>query len=112
MTQLTSFGLNALIDVNAQTGTTYTFVAGDAGKLVECSNAASITVTVPPVSSVARKKGVVIYIAQGGAGQVTLAPGAGVTLKKASTLKTRAQESVLALHYLGSDTWRVFGDME
>jgi hypothetical protein len=33
---------------NAQTGTTYTLVAADSGKLVTTSNASAITVTVPP----------------------------------------------------------------
>ena len=33
---------------NAQTGTTYTLVAGDSGKLVTTSNASPVTVTVPP----------------------------------------------------------------
>jgi hypothetical protein len=110
MTQLTSFGLNALIDINAQTGTTYTLVLSDAGKMVQCTNASAITLTVPLASSVAFKKGTVVYIAQGGAGQITVSPTVGVTLKKASTTKARAQESVLAIHYLGSDTWRLFGD--
>jgi len=32
---------------NAQTGTTYTLVAGDVGKLVTTSNASSVTVTIP-----------------------------------------------------------------
>ena len=39
--------------INTQTGTTYTFVLTDAGKLVTCDNAAAISVTVPPNSSVA-----------------------------------------------------------
>jgi hypothetical protein len=39
------------LTLNAQTGTTYTLVAADATyKLVTCSNAAAITVTVPPLS--------------------------------------------------------------
>ena len=39
---------DATLTFNAQTGTTYTLVAGDSGKLVTTSNAAAITVTVPP----------------------------------------------------------------
>mgnify|MGYP000556123436 CR=1 FL=1 len=35
---------------NAQTGTTYTLVAADSGKLVTSSNAAAITITIPPLS--------------------------------------------------------------
>jgi hypothetical protein len=85
-------------------------VLADRGKEVECTNAAAITVTVPPNSSVAFPTGSIVYVSQGGAGQVTVAAGAGVTLKKPGTLKTRVQESVLALHKVGTDTWRVMGD--
>lgn len=65
------------ISFNAQTGTTYTLVAADLGKLVTLSNASAITLTVPPSVFVA---GNIINIQQIGAGQVTLAAGAGVTI--------------------------------
>ena len=65
------------ISFNAQTGTTYTLVASDVGKLVTLSNASGITLTVPPSVFSA---GNIINIQQIGAGQVTLAQGAGVTI--------------------------------
>lgn len=100
----------SIVPTNAQTGTTYTLVLTDKGKLVECTNAAEVTLTVPPNSDVAFAVGTVVYVAQGGAGQVTVAAGSGVTIKNASTLKTRAQESVLALVKTDTDTWRLMGD--
>lgn len=96
--------------LNAQSGTTYTLVIGDKGKMIENTNASAITTTVPPNSSVAFPLNSIIYIAQGGAGQVTVAAGAGVTLKP-STVKTRAQDSIIALVKTGTDTWRAMGDM-
>ena len=36
------------LSLNAQTGTTYTLVAADSGKLVTLANASAITLTVPP----------------------------------------------------------------
>ncbi|NII54414.1 hypothetical protein [Luteibacter sp. SG786] len=96
--------------LNAQSGTTYTLVIGDKGKLIENTNASAITTTVPPNSSVAFPVNSIVYIAQGGAGQVTVAAGAGVTLKPA-TVKTRAQDSIIALVKTGTDTWRAMGDM-
>jgi hypothetical protein len=39
---------DATLAFNAQTGTTYTLVVADAGKLVTTSNASAITVTIPP----------------------------------------------------------------
>ncbi len=98
------------VAVNAQTGTTYTLVLGDASKAVECSNAAAITLTVPPNSSVGFPVGTVIEVTQIGAGQVTLAPGSGVTLNNAAGLKTRVQWSSVVLRKRATDTWLVTGD--
>lgn len=44
---LTTATIDLTVARNAQTGTTYTLLAGDAGKVVSLSNAASIAVTVP-----------------------------------------------------------------
>lgn len=72
-------GLINLI-LNAQTGTTYTAVAGDSGKLVTLTNASAITVTLPPsVYAVGEQ----INFVQLGAGQVTFSQGAGVTIVSA-----------------------------
>jgi hypothetical protein len=65
------------LTLNAQTGTTYTLVAADSGKLVTLDNASAITLTIPPSVFAAGEQ---INIAQIGAGQVTFAQGAGVTI--------------------------------
>jgi hypothetical protein len=64
-------------DLNAQTGTTYTLVAADTGKVVECTNAAAITLTLPATAAV----GFCCTVVQGGAGQITLTPASGATLR-------------------------------
>jgi hypothetical protein len=63
----------AMIAINAQTGTTYTTVLTDDGKLITCSNASAISVTIPPNSSVAYGIGTQLNFAQLSTGQVTLA---------------------------------------
>lgn len=68
------------LTLNAQTGTTYTAVAADSGKLVTLSNASSITVTLPPS---VYAQGEQINFVQLGAGQVTFAQGSGVTIVSA-----------------------------
>lgn len=73
------------LSFNAQTGTTYTLVAADSGKLVTCSNAGAITVTVPPSIFASGEQ---INLAQIGAGQVTFAQGAGVTIRSAGATST------------------------
>jgi hypothetical protein len=96
---------------NAQTGTTYTLVLTDKNKLVELSNAAAITLTVPPNSSVAFAVGDMIQILQTAAGQVTVAPGAGVTLNGNPGLKTNGQWSAATLVKRATDTWVLFGNI-
>jgi hypothetical protein len=103
----------AMIAINAQTGTTYTTVLSDDGKLITCSNAASISVTVPPNSSVAYGIGTQINIAQLGAGQVTITAGAGVTLNSAGAkLKTDAQYAVATCVKTDTNTWFVVGNLK
>jgi hypothetical protein len=73
------------LSFNAQTGTTYTLVAGDSGKLVTLANGSPITLTIPPsVYAVGEQ----INIAQTGAGQVTFAQGAGVTINSSGAAPT------------------------
>jgi hypothetical protein len=103
----------AMIAINAQTGTTYTTVLADDGKLITCDNAASIALTIPPNSSVAYGIGTQINIMQLGAGTVTITAGAGVTLQSAgSKLKTDAQYAVATCAKIATDTWVVVGNLK
>lgn len=102
----------AMIALNAQTGTSYTAVLADDGKLITCDNASAITFTIAPNSSVAFGIGTQINIMQLGAGQVTISPGAGVTLRSAgSKLKTNGQYAVATCCKIGTDTWVIIGNL-
>jgi hypothetical protein len=102
----------AMIAINAQTGTTYTTVLADDGKLITCSNASAIALTIPPNSSVAYGIGTQINIAQLGAGQVTITAGAGVTLNSSGTkLKLKDQYSVATCVKTDTNTWFVVGNL-
>ena len=103
----------AIIAINAQTGTTYTTVLTDDGKLITCSNASAIAITIPPNSSVAYGIGTQINIAQLGAGTVTITAGAGVTLNSAGAkLKTDAQYAVATCVKTDTNTWFVVGNLK
>jgi hypothetical protein len=104
----------AMIAINAQTGTTYSTVLADDGKLITCDNAASIALTIPPNSSVAYGIGTQINIMQMNAtGTVTITAGAGVTLQSAgSKLKTDAQYAVATCAKIATDTWVVVGNLK
>ena len=98
------------LTLNAQTGTTYTLVLTDNGRLVTLSNAAAITLTVPTNASVAFATGAVINIQQIGAGQVTVAGAGGVTVTGTGT-KLRTQYSAASLIKTGTDSWTLIGDL-
>ena len=98
---------------NAQTGTTYTLVLADAaGKLVTTSNAAAITVTVPPSVF---STGQVINVQSIGVGLTSFAQGAGVTITStgatASAPTLRARYSACSILCTGSNTFTILGDI-
>lgn len=99
----------SIITVNAQTGTSYTLVVGDVGRLVTCSNAAAITVTIPASTFAIGDQ---INIMQLGAGQVTFAPAATVTMKSSGTkTKTFGQYAVATLICIATNDWVLVGNI-
>ena len=117
---LTSPTLNAPLinlSLNAQTGTTYTFVLADNGKLVTASNASAQTYSIPTNASVAYPIGTQINIIQIGAGQVTInAVTSGTTTVSstgatATAPKLRAQFSSATCIKASTDLWYVVGDI-
>jgi hypothetical protein len=98
--------------VNAQTGTTYTLVLTDADNVVTASNASAITLTVPPSIFSAGDR---ITVIQKGAGQVTFAQGAGVTINStgatATAPKLRAQYSAATVVAESATVFYIVGDI-
>jgi hypothetical protein len=76
---------------------------------------AAITITIPPISSVAYATGAQLNVIQKGAGQVTFAQGSGVTIRSTGATATapqlRAQYSSATCIHEGSDVWYVVGDI-
>lgn len=90
----------------------YTLVLADGSRVVLQTVASANTVTVPPNSSVAFPIGIQIPINNSGAGQVTIVPGAGVTLHSArNAFKLAVQYSTGTLIKTGTDTWLLQGDV-
>ncbi len=98
---------------NAQTGTTYTLVGSDLGKLVTTSNASPITVTIPPSVFAT---GNIINVQSIGVGLTTFAQGAGVTITSTGATSTapvlRARYSAASVLCTGSNTFTIIGDIE
>ncbi len=80
---------------NAQVGTTYTVLTSDNGKVVDLSNVASITVTVPATLAV----GFNCLFCQANTGQVTFVADAGATQRqRQSYTKTAGRWGVVSLY--------------
>jgi len=99
--------------INAQTGTTYTPVLADAGKIITMNNGSAITFTIPPNSSVAYPVGSSITIISIGVGLTTFAQGSGVTIASAGGTATApiitAQHNSATAIKIATDTWQVVG---
>lgn len=101
--------LASIQGINEQTGTTYTFVADDAGKLVTFTNTNEITVIVPSDSSLNFDVGRRIDIQQGGQGQVTLSPENGVIVYSTSGLFINQIYASGTLIKTGANEWLFAG---
>lgn len=100
------------LSFNAQTGTTYTLVIADLGKLVTTSNASAVTVTVPPSVFTAGNQ---INVQSIGVGLTSFAAGAGVTITStgatAAAPVLRARYSACTIICTGSNTFTILGDL-
>ena len=100
------------LTLNAQTGTTYTLVASDSGKLVTTSNASAITLTIPPSVFAAGEQ---INVQSIGAGLTTLAAGSGVTITSTGATSSapiiRVSKSAITIICTASNVFTVIGDI-
>jgi len=107
---LTSPKIN--LTLNAQTGTTYTLVAADSGKLVTSSNAAAVVITIPPSLFAAGEQ---INVQSIGVGLTSFAAGSGVTITSTGATSAapilRAQFSACTIICTASNTFTVIGDL-
>jgi hypothetical protein len=98
--------LTKTVEINAQTGTSYSLQSSDNGKLVTLNNAAAITLTVPASLGA----GFNCQILQLGAGQVTVSPSSTTVNNADSHTKLRAQYSSASLVAYAADTFLLQGD--
>jgi hypothetical protein len=105
--------VTAATTTNTQTGTTYTAVLSDAGKMITLDNAAAITMTIPANSSVAYPIGTQLNFMQLDAGQVTVTITTDtLDVESALTLLLVGQFAVATAFKVTATTWVLFGNLE
>lgn len=92
--------------INDQTGTSYTLVAGDNGKVVVLNNGSAITLTVPSGLGV----GFNCTVVQKGAGQVTFSASSTTINNRQSHTKIAGQHGVASICAIVADTFVLAGD--
>jgi hypothetical protein len=98
--------------VKEETGTSYSLLSSDAGKLVKFSNDAAITFTIDNALQVNQK----VDVYRKGAGVLTFAPGAGVTLQGAGStgvsFKMPTRYSAATIYCESSGVYIIIGNVE
>lgn len=95
----------------AFTGTALTLSNTNTGQYIRTTNASPITISIITESTNPFDANSEIMVEQGAAGQVTFSANT-TTINSPTTLKTRAQYSVVGLKRVSSGTWTLFGDTE
>jgi hypothetical protein len=107
-----SWGSGEIIGNVTLTGASNTLDISHANKMVRVDHGSATSLTVPANATVAYPIGTPIYVAQEGAGQVTIVAAGGVTIFTAETLKLRKQRSSLMLLKVSTNAWQLTGDLE
>lgn len=97
------------VNINAQTGTSYSLVLDDAYGLVTMNNASTNTLTIPTNASIAFPLGTMIEVWQVGAGSTTIDADTGVTLNGVSGggVALGAAYAPATLRKIGTDAWLI-----
>jgi uncharacterized coiled-coil protein SlyX len=107
LTNLGAAPINA--NLNDQTGTTYTLLSSDNGKVVTLENGSAITLTVPAGLAA----GFNCMIVQKGAGLVTITPASTVTVtNRSGGTKTGGQNAIVTIISISSNYFITGGDMQ
>lgn len=100
------------LSFNAQTGTTYTLVLADVGKLVTTSNGSPVVVTIPPSVFAAGNQ---INVQSIGVGLTSFVAGAGVTITSTGASAVapilRARYSACTIICTANNVFTVIGDL-
>jgi hypothetical protein len=96
--------------INTQSGTSYTLVASDLGRLIRFTNSGSVTLTVPADSSVLFDVGDRVNLLLDSAGTVNVQGASGVAISaEGSVLQLNTRYSLATLLKLDANSWMLTG---
>jgi len=102
-------GSNSIVgfsaSLNAETGTAYTIVAGDEGKIITLNNGSAITVTLPVLTA-----GFTCSFIQTGAGEVTFSESSTTINNRQSHTKIAGQKGMASIVYTDTNVIYLAGD--
>ena len=118
-TVLSSVGSGAVlrqlsfVPIGTQSGTGYTLVLEDQGRLVHMTNSSANIITVPP-DAVLLPIGATVLVEQNGTGKTTFLAGAGVTInvKSSASLSISERYGRAVLHKVAANLWHLTGELE
>lgn len=93
---------------NLQTGTSYTLVAADAGRIISCSNGSDITLTVPA----GLPTGFTCTFVQLGAGEIVFTASSTTISNRQSFTKTAGQYAVASITMYSANNFITGGDLQ
>lgn len=100
------------IDVIVVTDSDKTLDSDEIGAYIRMESATGRSLNVPLDATDYMPNGTTFIIRQGGAGQITVVPEGGVTVRTNATLKSRMDESTITLTKISDNTWDLAGDLE
>lgn len=95
---------------HVETGTSYTPQLTDANKSIRTTSGSAVTITVAPDSSLNFPTNTLISLTQYGAGALSVAEGAGVTVNSlGGSLTLAGQYAAATLQKIGPNEWLLVG---
>ena len=106
--QLTNLPAGSLFNtIVSETTTARTLSDSDCGKVINCSNASAVTLTIPNTLTA----GFTCTVVQSGAGKVTIAAGTSVSVQSYSSSATAGQYSAINIIPIASNSYVLEGDL-
>lgn len=92
--------------------TSYTLSASDSGKVLNFSNNGNVTITVPNTATVTFSNSDFIELHQGANGVLVFTPAGGVSVQSRGAYTNSAgRYAITGLRYMGTNVWRLTGDI-